>query len=112
MLDFELGFHHVDVALVELVRDLALLRGKGFGPRSLDRADRDDGQARVDLGARDRRERRRAQERLLAIRMRDASGGANEARVELDPRRATLQLRTIRPHPAHTPAAEKPTTPT
>src|SRR3546814_557817 len=82
MLDFELGFAHVDLALVELVRDFALFCGEGFGPAIFERADRNDGKARVDLDARNRLARRGAQEGLFEIGMRDAFGRADEARAE------------------------------
>src|SRR3546814_15319425 len=72
MLDFELGFAHVDLALVDLVRDFPLFCGEGFGPAIFERADRNDGKARVDLDARHLLARPGVQEIAFAIRMRAA----------------------------------------
>src|SRR3546814_11089885 len=79
MLDFELGFAHVDLALVELVRDFALFCGEGFGSAIFERADRNDGKARVDLDARNRLACRGAQAGFSEIGMRDAFGRADES---------------------------------
>src|SRR3546814_13984297 len=91
---FEVGVAHCDLALVWLVRDFAVFCGEGFGSAIIERADRNDGKARVDLDARSRLACRGAQEGLFEIGMRDAFGRADEACAELDARRAHFQIRS------------------
>jgi len=54
MLDLELGLAHLDLAVVEKLGNFALLGGEKLARRVLERADRNDRQARVDLDRRDR----------------------------------------------------------
>src|SRR3546814_4797865 len=78
MLDLKLRLAHRDRAVVERLRYLALLGGEQFAALVPKRADRDDGQARVDLDAGDGIARRRADERLLEILVGDRFGRRSE----------------------------------
>src|SRR3546814_14869772 len=87
-------------AVVERLRYLALLGGEQFAALVPKRADRDDGQARVDLDAGDGIARRRADERLLEILVGDRFGRAHEARAELDAGGAHVEIAGDRLAPA------------
>ncbi len=92
MLDAELRLGHVDAALVEQQRDLALLGGEFLRALVLERAHRDHRQARVDLHRGDRVARPRAEEGLLELGMGDALGCAGEAGAELHADRAHFEV--------------------
>src|SRR3546814_1004136 len=100
MLDLKLRLAHRDRAVVERLRYLALLGGEQFAALVPKRADRDDGQARVDLDAGDGIARRRADERLLEILVGDRFGRAHEARAELDAGGAHVEIAGDRLAPA------------
>src|SRR4051794_26779053 len=92
MLDLELGLAHFDGAVVELLGDLALLRGEVHHLLVLERADWDDRQARVDLDARNGIPRRGAEESFLEVRVGDAFVRADEPRAELNPDRSHFEI--------------------
>src|SRR3546814_16090572 len=83
MLDLKLRLAHRDRAVVERLRYLALLGGEQFAALVPKRADRDDGQARVDLDAGDGIARRRADERLLELLVGDRFSRAHHTRAAL-----------------------------
>src|SRR6185369_5405064 len=92
MLDLQLCLAHFDRTLIELVRDFALLGGEVDHLLVLERPYGDHRQARIDLHRRDRVTRRGADEGLREVRVGDALVSADEARAELDPNCAHLEI--------------------
>ena len=100
MFDLQLRLAHRDRTRIKQGGHFALLCGEQVSACILQRAYRDNGQARINLDAGNGIARRSAKERLFEVGMRDAFRRAGKARAQLHARRPHFQIRRDHLSPA------------